>query len=689
MNYFLSIITENNYDKDVAHNSCKIFAMSVNLQRLDQIEDYDQAIAALEEFVEELVSEFVEAPEGKAYLQAHPEMSEYVGSWIDHLLYFGYAYESVTLPQMTVSNVDIIVTKIFPNKISLLDPEEANSTIPELSAFWQFLKREYKHPQAHKIVKLLKQIQPKFKNLMNDSSNFGIAKSFMMSGMEQGFDMTTQEGIEKFQQQHNQQLQKVNSKASPHPGLPKMGDLLSELSELLGEEFSSEAELQQLLPELVSEVLTNAPLEVPSASDFQRQLQADMTPMLVKELPELSAQAIALLQEQQITETSPGTILRDFQTLLDFIGDKGITVSGKRNLIPMKSLAELNQQLSEPIQTNLQRPQQKSYPNINGLYLLLRATGLGKLAQQGKKVKLILNPDLLCKWSDMNLTEGYFNLLEAWLLIANKEMLGERSSHLSEGTKCLQYWSRMSPQGEKFKDYQMQQNLRYYPEFHNLALMKLFGLVEAAYGKPEEGKGWRVKSVKQTAWGEALIAAAFQGWVNPDMIWDDEEPEDIKFGQIQPVLQPYFPEWENIIELPKMEPGTGIYVFKVSLHNIWRRIAISSEMTLWDLSQLILQAVDFDSDHLDMFSYKNQLGRTVQAFHPYMDDSPTTEEVKIGDLPLVPGSMMEYVFDFGDHWEFQVQLEEINTDDSRDDYGEIIASKGKAPEQYPDYEEDY
>ena len=112
-------------------------------------------------------------------------------------------------------------------------------------------------------------------------------------------------------------------------------------------------------------------------------------------------------------------------------------------------------------------------------------------------------------------------------------------------------------------------------------------------------------------------------------------------------------------------------------------------MTLWDLSQLILQAVDFDSDHLDMFSYKNQLGRTVQALHPYMDDSPTTEEVKIGDLPLVPGSMMEYVFDFGDHWEFQVQLEEINTDDSRDDYGEIIASKGKAPEQYPDYEEDY
>ena len=47
---------------------------------------------------------------------------------------------------------------------------------------------------------------------------------------------------------------------------------------------------------------------------------------------------------------------------------------------------------------------------------------------------------------------------------------------------------------------------------------------------------------------------------------------------------------------------------------------------------------------------------------------------------------MEYIFDFGDWWEFQLQLEEINTDDLRPDYGEIIERKGKAPQQYPDWE---
>ena len=664
--------------------------MTVNLHQLDQIEDYDQAIAALEGFVEELVLEFVESPEGKSYLKAHPEMEEYVGSWIDNLLYFGYAYESVTLPQMTKDNIEVIVTQIFPNKISLLDPEEANSTIPELMAFWQFLKREYKHPHAHKIIKLLKQVQPKFKDIMNDPQNFGIAKSFFMSGIAEGFDMTTEEGLQEFQQQHNQKLRSSDSKSS----LPNLEGLLSGLDLVRDNGMSAEsaqAELRSLLNELAEEMIgedfLKPPMEVSSIEDFRRQFQAEMGQALVEKLPELSAEAIAILKQKQISETAPGTILQDFQALLDFIGDQGIAVSGKRHLIPMKSLAAFNQQLSEPIQTDLQRPQQKSYPSINGLYLLLRASGLGQITQKGKKMALTLNEQLLTNWNQLNSTERYFNLLEAWLIIANEEMLGERRTPLNEGTKCLQYWSEIPPKGQKIENYESQQNLRYYPEFHNLALMELFGLVEADYGKPQSGKGWRVKSVKKTSWGEALMQSAFRGFVTQGMMWDEEEdPTAIKFGKLQPALQPYFPEWQNVLEIPEIESEVGVYIFKVTLGKAWRRIAISSQMTLWDLSRLILRAVDFDDDHLDMFHYKNKFGRTIEVSHPYADGSQFTDEVEIGDLPLSKGALMEYIFDFGDWWEFQLQLEEIKTDDLRPDYGEIIASKGKAPQQYPDWE---
>ena len=443
----------------------------------------------------------------------------------------------------------------------------------------------------------------------------------------------------------------------------------------------NQKDLSNILQELTTELISEFSLEVPSAKELQQQLQSNITDKLVLKVPNMSEQAIAVLQQQQITVTTPGTILADFQTLLNFI-DGGIAVGGKRNLIAMKSLAQINQQLVEPIQTDLQRPQQKSYPNTNGLYLLLRATGMGKVVSQGKKNRLMLNSEMLSNWQQMNLTERYLNLLEAWLVIANEETLGR--GDMSEGARCLQYWSRMPAKGDKFHNYTMQQNLKYYPGFHNLALMKLFGLVEASYGKPDTGKGWRVKSVKQTAWGKALLQAAFEGWTYPEMMWEDESVE-LKFGKLQPVLQPYFPQWQKIIELPQIE-SRGVYIFKVSWHQIWRRIAISSDLTLGDLSQLILQSVDFDSDHLDMFSYKNQLGRTIQVVHPYMDESPSTDEIKIADLPLKVGSVMEYLFDFGDNWEFQLQLEEIKSE-IRPDYGEIIDSKGKAPEQYPDWDE--
>ncbi|MEL6579589.1 MAG: plasmid pRiA4b ORF-3 family protein [Cyanobacteria bacterium J06621_12] len=653
----------------------------INLHQLDQIADQDQAIAALEGFVSELVAEFVTTAEGKAYLQAYPEMREYVGSWIDHLLYFGYAYESVTLPQMTMSNVEAIVTRIFPQKISLLDPAEAETIIPELKAFWQFLKREYQHPQAHKIIKFLKQLQPKFTEIMNDPQNFGIAKIWLTSGMAAGFDMTTEAGIKEFQQQSD----RYSTADSTSSGQSIRG-LFDELAGLGDKSLSEEhTELAANLRELATEVVSEFPLEVPSALEFQQQLQAEMTQKLAQKMPPVSTRTISKLQMQQISVTEPGSILLDFTALLDFIGNEGIEVGGKRHLIPMKSLARLNQQLAEPLQIDLQRPQQKSYPTIHGLYLLLRATGMGKIARQGKKTRLTLNSAVVKQYLTMNPTEQYFNLLEAWLIRANEEMLGERTSSLSEGFKCLQYWSRMSSQGEKFKDYQAQQNLRYYPEFYNLALMKLFGLVEANYGKPEKGKGWRVKSIKQTDWGKALIQAIFPN-ADLSLFWEESATSNTKFGQLQPILQPYFPQWQQVITLPNIKSIAGVYIFKVAWHQIWRRIAISSDMTLWDLSQLILQSVDFDSDHLDMFSYKDQLGKTVQVVHPYMEESPSTDETKIADLPLEVGSVMEYLFDFGDNWEFELQLEEIQ-EELRPSYGKIIAHHGQAPEQYPDWGE--
>ena len=216
----------------------------------------------------------------------------------------------------------------------------------------------------------------------------------------------------------------------------------------------------------------------------------------------------------------------------------------------------------------------------------------------------------------------------------------------------------------------------------------MFGFLEIESGKPEAGKGWRVKQIARSPFGDAMMQAMVRAFLERGVMWDSETNSALPFNDFQPALQPYFPEWQNVLVIPQYGFRAGMYTFKVSLGKAWRRIALSSDMMMSDLSGLILESVDFDTDHLDMFRYKNQTGRTVEIFHPYADGSPSTDEVRIGDLSLAEGASMTYIFDFGDWWEFAVQLEAIQPDDARSQYAAILESHGKAPPQYPDWDEE-
>ena len=447
------------------------------------------------------------------------------------------------------------------------------------------------------------------------------------------------------------------------------------------------AETVQNLMNLLAGTIQSLPTEAidEEFGDFRQQLQVDMWRNAADRMPIPEGES-ATLSQQAITETEPGTILKDFQALLNLVGETGIPVSGTNHLIAAKLLSEFNQHLSDPIQIDLKRPVQKSYAPINGLYLLLRATGLGQITAKGKKPYLVLNPEILQRWNQLNSTEKYFTLLEAWLIRADEEILGERRSVLNEGSKCVDFWSRLN-QGKKYHSYSEQQELNYHPAYHNLALMRMFGLVTIDSSKPEAGKGWRVKAVQKTPFGSALMSVIIQAFLDRGMMWESEADSSLPFADLQPALQPYFSEWQTAFKLPDFDFRPGVYVFKVSLGKIWRRLAISSDLFLDDLSSLILESVDFDSDHLDRFSYKNQMGRTVEISHPYADGSPSTDEVQIGELPLPQGASMTYVFDFGDWWEFTVQLEKIE-EDPRSNYAELLESYGASPKQYPNWDEE-
>lgn len=401
----------------------------------------------------------------------------------------------------------------------------------------------------------------------------------------------------------------------------------------------------------------------------------------------LSSEYQQVLQDQVINEDGPGTILRDFEIVLDFIGSEGIMVSGKTNLLLLKVLAELNSRLTHPIEIDLKRPQQKSYPNIHGLYLLLRASGLSMIRGSGKKSRLMVDKAIE-SWRSLNPTERYFNLLGTWLVHGSPEVLAERmGGSFRWMPECKRFWKRIPKHGLKIagnKDEEM--FVTYSIGFFGLALLELFGFITLEHLKPEKGKGWRIGRACRTTFGDALLALLWSMFCGDlgDSFFFSQAMNDT-CDSFQPVIKPLFPEWHNNLIVPEPMFQDGTYIFKISLaRNCWRRIAISSHMDLESLSVTILDAFNFDHDHLDRYSYKNRFGTQTRIYHPYMDDEPLhTDEVLIGEIPIQEGDTMMYLFDFGDNWEFDVELERIDPRDEKKKEPVVVESRGEAPRQYP------
>jgi hypothetical protein len=403
-----------------------------------------------------------------------------------------------------------------------------------------------------------------------------------------------------------------------------------------------------------------------------------------------------IIKNQPIKENSPGSILKDFNTFLNLLKADGIEVSGKNSFFPLKLLPELNSQLTNPTLIDLKRPVQKSYPYLNAIYLLLRTTGLALVFYQGKKQKLILDKTTYQSWNQLNLTEQYLTLLETWLIHASDETIGEYSRE-SNLLKCAIFWQNLAKDKIKItKNNQGYFTFNYSPGLHNLALLDLFGLIKLKQGKPETGRGWRVTEIEKTIYGKTLLSLLMYNLF-------EEKSEDcsnfftgnlvgtnktIEYGKLQKFLQPYFPQWQNNLVLNQEKSSEGVYIFKVSLGKPWRRIAIPSHLDLDFLANIILDAFDFDDDHLYMFTCKQRNGASLNINHPYLEEPPFTDEFTVGELPLQQGQTMTFLFDFGDNWQFNLILEEIEAPDPKLTKPKILASQGKAPEQY-DYSEDW
>ncbi|MBD2651107.1 IS1096 element passenger TnpR family protein [Nostoc foliaceum] len=391
-----------------------------------------------------------------------------------------------------------------------------------------------------------------------------------------------------------------------------------------------------------------------------------------------------LLQQQTITQDIPGTILRDFQTILELLQPNGVEVSSTYHQLSLKYLQQLNSQLSYPIDINLKRPVQKSYPYIHGLYFLLRTSGLSQVITEGKESKLVLDQKFLQIWQGLNHTEQYFTLLESWLVWGESELLGDQRDMFDQAYRCLLFWNNLPSSGLKINNYSEQNKLVYYPGFHNLALLHLFGLIELTSVKPQAAKGWRFTHVNPKPWGNALMAVLTESRSNIQI-------EDyatfrldfrIAFDNLKPYLQPYFSEWSQTLVIAEGGFTEGVYIFKATLQDAWRRIAIPSYFNLDEVAAAIVQAFDFDPEHLYRFIHKDRLGRTLEFNHPVVEIPPDTCDFRLGGLSLEVGSHLQFIFDLLQEWEFDLYVEKIEPANDKMKKPKILESHGKPPAQY-------
>ncbi len=178
---------------------------------------YDEQGTYLEEkaarYEEALMDQFAASPEGQAITQAGTELG-----WARAMIHYAITYAGVTPATMAPADLEEVVYDLFPRKV-ITERGDGAEIIQELRAFWHFLARVYQLPQATQLLaRLTPQAARRLERELQEPTNFGMAKSFVLLGKEAGFDMESPEGMRAWVEAYNATVAPTLADASGRPG---------------------------------------------------------------------------------------------------------------------------------------------------------------------------------------------------------------------------------------------------------------------------------------------------------------------------------------------------------------------------------------------------------------------------------------------------------------------------------------
>jgi hypothetical protein len=140
-----------------------------------------------------------------------------------------------------------------------------------------------------------------------------------------------------------------------------------------------------------------------------------------------------------------------------------------------------------------------------------------------------------------------------------------------------------------------------------------------------------------------------------------------------------------------------VFVLRAKLlgvKGVRRRVALRGDQTLAELNTALQDSFGWTDDRLYAFwldgEYWSQRGvEFTEPNHAQELGDPQTRSarVRLGDLGLVPGQKIAYVFDFADQWRVELTVARVGADDGGV-YPRLLESTGDAPPQYPGLEAD-
>ncbi|KEQ16281.1 IS1096 element passenger TnpR family protein [Endozoicomonas numazuensis] len=399
-------------------------------------------------------------------------------------------------------------------------------------------------------------------------------------------------------------------------------------------------------------------------------------------LIKLPSDSLKTIQTQCFSETEPDSVVKDFNIFLDLIMEKPVPLSkGKRQPV-QKWTALLNEGLTAPDYPELKRPLTIHYPSALGLYLLVRASGLGRVIIKGtNKLQLVINESMVAQWRQMRPVEQYFSLLDGWLTRGSSDIIGEElhgRGHRPLSCSGVNFLRQLAFNEDPVSDISLEALPTSFGTY-NIALLKLFGLANVQWQTTTQ-----LTHLQFTSLGVVLFNA-FQKSIDLHGLAMPDGCEDILYendGMLKVVRQ-----WRNDLKQllhPIAEQLQDSYIINASMYayKCRRTLMVPANATLEQLAKAILAAFSFSNQHLHCFIYEDSYGDIYKIADPLLKPRHTdyTDDTNLKDLQPTPGDQLRLLYDLNDPWEFVLDIKDgIN---EKSDSITVTDRKGEPPREH-------